>query len=164
MKREIPGRAVHGGTILSHRRRSGQPLLDFSANLNPFPPEIPWNPNPSSLASYPDDRYEALREVIGRLFHRAPGEIAVGNGSMEIIRVFCQAVLSDGDSFHVEHPTFGEYRALGTAGRGISGGGSGLRAGEVHLQPQQPDRITTPRSRTEGHPATGRFRSRHPLP
>ena len=110
MKREIPGRAVHGGTILSHQRRSGKPLLDFSANLNPFPPEIPWNPNPSTLAAYPDDRYEALREVIGRLFHRAPDEIAVGNGSMEIIRIFCQATVIEGDGFHIEHPTFGEYQ------------------------------------------------------
>ncbi len=109
MKREIPGRVVHGGTKLSHTRRSGQPLLDFSANLNPFPPETPWNPDPASLASYPDDQYEALREVIGRTFHRPPDEIAVGNGSMEIIRIFCQATLTDGDSFHVEHPTFGEY-------------------------------------------------------
>jgi len=109
MKREIPGRVVHGGTILSHRRLSGRPLLDFSANLNPFPPEIPWDPDPTSLASYPDDRYEALREVIGTTFHRPPEEIAVGNGSMEIIRIFCQAALTGGDGFHVEHPTFGEY-------------------------------------------------------
>ena len=109
MKREIPERVIHGGTLLWHRRHSDRPLLDFSANLNPFPPEIPWDPDPSSLASYPDDRYEELREVIGNRFHRPPEEIAVGNGSMEIIRIFCQATLSDGDGFHVDHPTFGEY-------------------------------------------------------
>jgi threonine-phosphate decarboxylase len=109
MKREIPGRVVHGGTVLSHRRLSGRPILDFSANLNPFPPEIPWEPAPSTLASYPDDRYEALREVIGRTFRRQPEEIAVGNGSMEIIRIFCQAALTDGEGCYVEHPTFGEY-------------------------------------------------------
>jgi threonine-phosphate decarboxylase len=109
MKKEIPGRAVHGGTLRWHRRHSGRPLLDFSANLNPFPPEIPWRPDPSVLASYPDDRYEALREAIGRTFRRSSEEIAVGNGSMEIIRVFCQATLSGGDGFHVRHPTFGEY-------------------------------------------------------
>ena len=109
MKREIPVRAVHGGTLLWHRRRSGRPLLDFSANLNPFPPEIRWKPDPSALSSYPDDRYEVLREVIGRTFHRRPEEIAVGNGSMEIIRVFCQAALSEGDNFSIDHPTFGEY-------------------------------------------------------
>ena len=109
MKKEVPGRAVHGGTLLWHLRRSGRPVLDFSANLNPFPPEIPWKPDLSSLASYPDDRYEALREEIGRTFHRKPEEIAVGNGSMEIIRVFCQAALSRGDGFYVVDPTFGEY-------------------------------------------------------
>jgi threonine-phosphate decarboxylase len=83
--------------------------VDFSANLNPFPPEIPWKPDPSVLSSYPDDRYEALREAIGKTFHRAPEEIAVGNGSMEIIRVFCHAALSQGDGFFVDPPTFGEY-------------------------------------------------------
>ena len=109
MEKEIPGRVVHGGTLLWHRKHSDRPLLDFSANLNPFPPEIPWNPDPSTLSSYPDDRYEALREAIARTFHRRPGEIAVGNGSMEIIRVFCQATLSPGDGFFLDPPTFGEY-------------------------------------------------------
>ena len=109
VEKEIPERAVHGGTLLWHQARSGIPLLDFSANLNPFPPEIPWKPDPSTLASYPDDRYEALREAIGRTFHRSPEEVAVGNGSMEVIRVFCQAALSDGDKFSTTPPTFGEY-------------------------------------------------------
>jgi threonine-phosphate decarboxylase len=109
MEREIPGRVVHGGTLLWHRRHAGRLLIDFSANLNPFPPEIPWKPDPSSIGSYPDDRYEALREAIGRRFHRAPEEIAVGNGSMEIIRIFCQAALNRGDGFSLHPPTFGEY-------------------------------------------------------
>jgi threonine-phosphate decarboxylase len=109
MEKEIPGRVVHGGTLLWHRKHSGRPLLDFSANLNPFPPEIPWDPDPSALSSYPDDRYEALREAIGRTFHRRPEEIAVGNGSMEVIRVFCLATLSPGDGFFLDPPTFGEY-------------------------------------------------------
>jgi threonine-phosphate decarboxylase len=109
MEKEIPGRVVHGGTLLWHLKRSGRPLLDFSANLNPFPPEIPWTPDPSVLSSYPDDRYETLREAIGSTFHRSPDEIAVGNGSMEIIRVFCKAALSPGDGFCTDPPTFGEY-------------------------------------------------------
>ncbi|HMA04894.1 MAG TPA: histidinol-phosphate transaminase [Methanomicrobiales archaeon] len=109
MKKELPERVVHGGTFLWHQGRSGIPLLDFSANLNPFPPDISWSPDPSVLASYPDDRYEALRETIGRTFHRSPEEVAVGNGSMEIIRVFCQAAFSPGDHFLADQPTFGEY-------------------------------------------------------
>jgi threonine-phosphate decarboxylase len=109
VKREIPARVVHGGRELWFRRHSGRPPLDFSANLNPFPPEVPWEPDPSSLSSYPDDRYEALREAIGRTFGRRPEEIAVGNGSMELIRVFCQAALAPGDGFFITPPTFGEY-------------------------------------------------------
>jgi threonine-phosphate decarboxylase len=109
VKKEIPERVAHGGRELWYRRHSGRPLLDFSANLNPFPPEIPWKPDPSALSSYPDDRYEALREAIGRTFGRRPEEIAVGNGSMELIRVFCQAALSPGDGFYLDPPTFGEY-------------------------------------------------------
>ena len=76
MNKEIPGRVIHGGTYLWYRKHSGRPILDFSANLNPFPPEIPWEPDPAVLSSYPDDRYEALREAIGRTFHRRPEEIA----------------------------------------------------------------------------------------
>jgi threonine-phosphate decarboxylase len=109
VKKENFERVVHGGRELSYRKHSGRLLLDFSANLNPFPPEVPWEPDPSALSSYPDDRYEALREVIGRTFGRRPEEIAVGNGSMELIRVFCQAVLSPGDGFYLDPPTFGEY-------------------------------------------------------
>ena len=109
MEKEIPGRVVHGGTLQWHRRHSGRALLDFSANLNPFPPEIAWEPDLSALASYPDDRYEALREAIGKTFHREPEEIAVGNGSMELIRVFSRVALSPGDRFSTGDPTFGEY-------------------------------------------------------
>jgi len=109
MENENPGRVVHGGNLLWHRRHSGRHLLDFSANLNPFPPEIAWEPDLSALTSYPDDRYEALREAIGRIFHREPEEIAVGNGSMELIRVFSRVALSPGDRFYAEAPTFGEY-------------------------------------------------------
>ena len=113
VEREIPGRVVHGGTCHWYRRHGSRPLLDFSASLNPFPPEIRWKPDPSALGSYPDDRYEALREAIGRTFHRDPEEISVGNGSMETIRVFCLAALSARDGFFVEPPTFGEYELSG---------------------------------------------------
>ena len=119
MKKEIPERVVHGGRELWHRRHSGRALLDFSANLNPFPPEFPWRPDPSALSSYPDDRYEDLREAIGKTFGRRPEEIAVGNGSMEIIRVFCQAVLQPGDGFYLDPPTFGEYELSARLAGGV---------------------------------------------
>jgi threonine-phosphate decarboxylase len=84
-------------------------LLDFSANINPYPPDIPWEPDLSMLKDYPDDRYEALKEVIGRTFGRDAAEVAVGNGSIELIRAFCSAMLGEGDTVCVTPPTFAEY-------------------------------------------------------
>ena len=45
-------------------------------------------------------------------YHRDPEEICVGNGSIELIRVFCQLRSSGEKNFFVEQPTFGEYDCL----------------------------------------------------
>ncbi|MDI6719374.1 MAG: histidinol-phosphate transaminase [Methanomicrobiales archaeon] len=84
-------------------------ILDFSASLNPFPPRVDWSVDPSDLERYPDDTYAALKEAIGRTFRRPTEEICVGNGSIELIRVFCAAVLERGDRVAIASPTFGEY-------------------------------------------------------
>ncbi|MDV2482045.1 histidinol-phosphate aminotransferase family protein [Methanoculleus sp. Wushi-C6] len=109
MRDNLPERMEHGGRVRWHRTREQGRLLDFSANVNPYPPEIPWNPDPSALYDYPDDRYEALKEEIGRAFGRGTDEIAVGNGSVELIRAFCSAVLGRGDAACIVPPTFAEY-------------------------------------------------------
>lgn len=88
---------------------TGKRILDFSASINPFPPEISWDASRAVLDQYPDDRYIRLKEIIGETFNRDPDEIAVGNGSIELIRVFCSVVLSHGSRIWQEHPTFGEY-------------------------------------------------------
>jgi threonine-phosphate decarboxylase len=108
MERPIPERALHGG--LARREQDERDWLDFSANLNPFPPRVDWTPDPACLEHYPDDRYPALREAIGRTFGRRPEEVTVGNGSIEVIRAFCMAVLGSGDRVCIDRPTFGEYR------------------------------------------------------
>jgi Histidinol-phosphate/aromatic aminotransferase and cobyric acid decarboxylase len=61
------------------------------------------------LESYPDDTYCLLKETIGKIFHREPEEITVGNGSIELIRSFCASVLEPGDRIFLQPPTFGEY-------------------------------------------------------
>ncbi|MGI6504660.1 MAG: aminotransferase class I/II-fold pyridoxal phosphate-dependent enzyme [Candidatus Methanoculleus thermohydrogenotrophicum] len=61
------------------------------------------------LKDYPDDRYEALKEAIGRTFGRDATEITVGNGSVELIRAFCTATLRKGDTACITPPTFAEY-------------------------------------------------------
>ncbi|MDD2787704.1 histidinol-phosphate transaminase [Methanoculleus sp.] len=61
------------------------------------------------LKDYPDDRYELLKEVIGRAFGRDTAEVTIGNGSVELIRAFCSAMLGDGDMACIRPPTFAEY-------------------------------------------------------
>lgn len=106
---DFPKRVVHGGTGKRQLEKTKKNVLDFSASINPFPPEFSWHCNPAFLASYPDDSYHELKERIGATFHRSPEEICVGNGSIELIRVFCSIVLRGDKQFFCESPTFGEY-------------------------------------------------------
>ncbi|WP_214019849.1 histidinol-phosphate transaminase [Methanoculleus sp.] len=109
MRDNLPNKAEHGGRVRWHRTRERGELLDFSANVNPYPPELPWKPDPSALKDYPDDRYEALKGAIGRTFGRDAAEVAVGNGSVELIRAFCYTMLGAGDTARIDPPTFAEY-------------------------------------------------------
>ncbi len=105
----FPAKAIHGGTVKRLKSRIAGDILDFSASLNPFPPRVDWSVDPGDLECYPDDSYAALKEAIGRTFHRPTEEICVGNGSIELIRVFCTATLEKGDRVAIDSPTFGEY-------------------------------------------------------
>jgi threonine-phosphate decarboxylase len=95
--------------VRREKRQKHRDFIDFSASLNPFPPQFGWDVSAEDLGSYPDEEYAELREAIGRVFSRTPDEIIVGNGSIELIRVFCFAVLEKGARFFVHNPTFGEY-------------------------------------------------------
>lgn len=109
---DFPQRVIHGGTGKRQREKTRENVLDFSASVNPFPPKIDWHCDPADLSGYPDDTYSGLKERIGTVFSRDPEEICVGNGSIEIIRVFCSVTLGRGAGtrhFFIEPPTFGEY-------------------------------------------------------
>ena len=107
MPSEFPKKAVHGGKILEMKKRFGDSLLDVSASMNPFVPEFTCAYNHDDLAVYPDDSYTELKEKIARTFNRNIEEICVGNGSAEIIRVFCK--VTDGKTCRIDMPTFSEY-------------------------------------------------------
>jgi threonine-phosphate decarboxylase len=109
---DFPRKVVHGGTGKRQREKTRKNVLDFSASVNPFPPKFDWRCDPESLSGYPDDTYSGLKERIGSVFGRDPEEICVGNGSIEIIRVFCAVMLGHAAGtrhFFIEPPTFGEY-------------------------------------------------------
>ena len=106
---DFPKPVVHGGTGKRQQENTGKNMLDFSASLNPLPPRFVWTCDPVCLSSYPDNDYYRLKERIAQVFHRDSDEICVGNGSIELIRVFCSVVLSGKETYHTELPTFGEY-------------------------------------------------------
>ena len=105
---DFPKPVIHGGTGKRQRENTGKNLLDFSASLNPLP-RFAWTCDPGCLSSYPDNGYSRLKERIAQVFHRDTEEICVGNGSIELIRVFCSVVLSGKKTYHTTSPTFGEY-------------------------------------------------------
>ena len=109
MNSKFPDRAIHGGTGKFQMEKSHKNFLDFSASVNPYPPKFKWRCERKSLARYPDDNYTLLKEAIAKTYHRDPEEICVGNGSIELIRVFCAVVFRDSGRFTYERPTFGEY-------------------------------------------------------
>jgi threonine-phosphate decarboxylase len=119
----ISDKVLHGGTVKKLRESGGISIIDFSASMNPLPPRLDPVLDPGVLEYYPDDSYTLLKEAIGRLFNRRVDEIAVGNGSIELIRVFCSCVLSPGDRVRIPAPTFGEYEySARLAGAGLLDG------------------------------------------
>ncbi|MCL2550044.1 MAG: aminotransferase class I/II-fold pyridoxal phosphate-dependent enzyme [Methanimicrococcus sp.] len=113
-------------------------ILDFSANLNPYKtpfdhPEYGLDYTAMAKESYiesynyPDNRYIKFRDAAAFFLNSGLAEgskgskgskgsekltkehIVPGNGSTEIIRLFCQCVLDDGDKVIIPYPTFGEY-------------------------------------------------------
>ncbi len=108
--KQMPERQIHGGIIRNLRREGLESdLLDFSASMNPFPPHVNWRPGAVDLGDYPDDTYLDLKEAIGSAFSRNPEEITVGNGSVELIRIFAQVMVPTGSRVFIERSTFGEY-------------------------------------------------------
>ena len=152
MKQRIYGRVIHGGTRKWLQEHDGREVVEFSASLNPFPPRVEWNCDPAAASMYPDDRYEALRGLVARTFGRKPEEVTVGNGSIELIRVFCRTVLEPGDRVRVDPPTFGEYAlSAELCGARVQEGAS-ARPERIRFlcNPNNPDGVLVPRDRTMG--------------
>ena len=65
----------------------------------PFPQQSTGTAILQTCPVYPDDTYSGLKERIGTgLLPANPDEICVGNGSIEIIRVFCSVTLGRGST------------------------------------------------------------------
>lgn len=128
----------HGGKTHLGSSSNDEVILDFSENLNPFPPSFCWNPDGISVNSYPDNRYTTLKEHIARIEGRRPNEICVGNGSVEIIRSFCLAAVRQGDNVYVPPHTFGEYAFSVECAGGIVGTRQDECEAEFFCNPNNP--------------------------
>jgi adenosylcobyric acid synthase len=110
----------HGGNLHRIAADSGQKaadILDFSANLNPLgPPE--WlhsvvSARVADVARYPDPDSTELVQAIADSFCTAPDQIAVGNGSAELL-VFLPLVLNARRAL-IPVPAYVDYRAAAEA-------------------------------------------------
>ncbi|WFN35052.1 histidinol-phosphate aminotransferase family protein [Methanogenium sp. S4BF] len=136
----------HGGRTHLVSGSTDAVILDFSENLNPFPPSFSWNPDGILVSSYPDNRYADLKEHIARIEGRSPDEICVGNGSVEIIRSFCLASLKPGDSVCIPPHTFGEYAVSVECAGGIPVNRQDGCVAEFFCNPNNPTGILVQKS------------------
>lgn len=105
---------LHGGPVHAELKGLGlsaDEVIDFSVSTNPFsyPPAVKEAVTAAVIDQYPDSESTELRGLISAKLGVAPGNILVGSGSMEIIRLITLAYFGRGDSVLILKPTFGEY-------------------------------------------------------
>ncbi len=106
---------VHGARVAQSAEESGispAELIDFSVNLNPLgPPDLtrPLAAALKNIGNYPDNRYPGFKKAAAGYLHIETGNIVLGNGSSELIRLFAEAVIEPGDRVIIPFPTFSEY-------------------------------------------------------
>ena len=100
----------HGGRVREADLKGK--ILDFSANINPLgspPLEALVIDELKRVGHYPDNTYAELKDAAARFTGVGPRSIVPGNGSSELIRLFAETVIEDGDTIIIPRPTFGEY-------------------------------------------------------
>lgn len=101
-------RPKHGGDVWDRLE-----VRDFSSNVNPLgPPERldEYIAEASrDMINYPDDHCRELKEAISQRFGVPVTNIMVGAGSAELIRLFPEVFVRQGDKVIMPRPTFSEY-------------------------------------------------------
>jgi threonine-phosphate decarboxylase len=110
---------VHGGDVLDAAGKSGlrrEEILDFSSSVNPLGPSRKAleaaKKGFKEIPAYPDSNCFELRQAIANHFSGInQNNVAVGNGSTELIYLFAEAFLKKGEVALIPAPTFGEYES-----------------------------------------------------
>jgi threonine-phosphate decarboxylase len=102
----------HGGKVHEAASILGAEPLDFSANINPLgspPLEKLVLEELKNIGHYPDYSYLDFRRAAGKFVNVDMDCIVPGNGSSELIRLFAECCLEEGETALVPSPSFGEY-------------------------------------------------------
>lgn len=104
----------HGGIDFSELKKLGispGAIIDFSVNSNPFgpPPGVKKALTEVAVDCYPDSESSELKQVLSVKLEVAEGNILVGNGSIELLRLLALTYLNNQDLVIIPQPTFGEY-------------------------------------------------------
>lgn len=110
---ELPA-VAHGSVSAAELGEFGlrpEQVLDFSVNTNPLGPApvVLEAIRRANWTRYPGDDEAPLRLGLARQAHVDPSQVALGNGSAELMWLVCLAVLRPGDCVSILGPTFGEY-------------------------------------------------------
>lgn len=109
-------RRVHGGLLQAELCSLGiEPadVLDFSVNCNPYGPcrEVVEAVRSAPIDQYPDPTAREARVAIASLLGVDPGQVALGNGSSELLWTLAHIVVRPGTGVVIVEPTFSEFRA-----------------------------------------------------
>jgi threonine-phosphate decarboxylase len=102
----------HGGKVQEAASILGAEPLDFSANINPLgspPLKELFLEELKHIGHYPDNSYRNFRRAAGKFVNVDMECIVPGNGSSELIRLFAECCVEEGDIVLVPTPSFGEY-------------------------------------------------------
>jgi len=103
----------HGDKLLRFAEEldvNPEKILDFSSNINPFPPESVMeflHENLNLLKFYPESSYTDVRSVISETFDIPVNQIMLGNGSIELIKYFFLVIRPERTL--IPYPTFTEF-------------------------------------------------------
>jgi histidinol-phosphate aminotransferase len=113
---------AHGSVAAAELAQFGLTLaqaIDFSVNTNPLGPApgVLRAIQDTDWTRYPGDDEAPLRAGLAHRAGTAVDDVALGNGSAELLWLIALAILEAGDRVVVVGPTFGEYaRAARTVG------------------------------------------------
>jgi len=116
-----------------HGSSNERGVLDFSTNINPLGCskqviEALANVDRDVISKYPDDSYPELKNMIAKKERVKNENISLGNGSIELVYLFCYLMVDRETTVKILSPTFSEYEKTCKLFGGITRDHSGSRS------------------------------------